>query len=416
MAPTPMLFSPMRDSSLTSHPICVFVGTWSFVFLLYALHLSEQLIYHISDFYYVCLAITVPFLVAYWYVNRLLTLVARMPPSSAPGPSAQLATLEPHSAELIWRHTVRLLQIWGVITVIEIIFSGGLPIIWLITGSSKNYRDFGIPSLHGFLISILLACSMVSFWMFLETRQRRYIAVPVFALLWFAASITRGYMLGLLLQLLFFTLARKPLTTGQIVKIAVGFVCFIIAFGYLGDFRSGGGDLIRALGKPTERYPDWLPTGFLWAYIYLATPLNNLLNTLQLNPSIDQFTLAATTSQLLPSFVRNLIFPESLVTQGDLVDTSLNVSTSFAPPYLDMGLLGIVLYSLLFGSVAALFWHFRRERFYLLGYSFVAQALALSVFFSFLLALPYLFQLVWFRYLLRPGAARRPAPRRTATA
>jgi len=396
----------VNSSSLTAHPICIFVGTWTLVFLLYGLGLSGQLIFDVEDFLYLYALIVCGFLFAYFCTHQLLVLASRS--GSSPPPRPQASTLDPSDA---WARAVMLqrarglLELWAIATVLEVIVSGGVPIVWLFTGNPKTYQDFGIPSVHGLLISMLLACAMLSFYLYLDTGRRRYLATPACALLWFVISVTRAFFIGLLLQMLFLYLVKRRLTTGQVTKIAIGFLLVVVAFGALGDFRQGSADLIRSLAKPTSRYPDWLPSGFLWVYIYLATPLNNLFNTIQLSPSIDGISLAATTSQLLPSFIRHVIFPASFATQGTLVDTSLNVSTSFAPPYLDMGLLGIVLYAALFGIAGGVFWFFRRDHYYALGYSFIAQALALSIFFSFLLNLPFLFQLVWFRYLLRPAAA-----------
>ena len=400
-------------SSLAAHPVTIFVGIWTAVFLLYSLELSGQLIYRASDFTYLYVSIVGAFLAGYWYIGRLLTLMGQrrlLRPAVLPG------SLDARGATLIWRRLMGLMKIWGVITAVEIVVSGGLPIVWLVTGSDKTYRDFGIPSLHGFLISMLLACAMASFLLFLETKRRRYLALPLFALAWFIISVTRAYFIALLFQMLFLHLTKTRLTAGRIARIVVGLLLIVVIFGYLGDIRSGGSDLIRAVGKPSDRFPDWLPTGFLWVYIYLATPLNNLFNTILLNPAVDTFTLAATTFQLFPTFVRALIFPPSLVTQGDLVDSSLNISTSFAAPYTDMGLLGIVLFSGFFGCAASFFWFFRRNRAGQASYAFVAQSLALSVFFSFLLALPFLFQIVWFRYLLAPTTPPLRATGATAPA
>ena len=47
----------------------------------------------------------------------------------------------------------------------------------------------------------------------------------------------------------------------------------------------------------------------------------------------------------------------------------------------------------------------RRSAFFFLGYAFLAQALALSIFYNLILDLPYLFQLVWFSYFLGPARA-----------
>jgi hypothetical protein len=66
-----------------------------------------------------------------------------------------------------------------------------------------------------------------------------------------------------------------------------------------------------------------------------------------------------------------------------------------------MGILGVTIFSFFIGAVAGLFWNLRRKRFFLLGYAFVAHSMALSVFYDEILFLPFLFQLVWFWYVLR---------------
>jgi oligosaccharide repeat unit polymerase len=403
-----MADGPRYESSLIAHPISIFVGIWTFVFFLYGLRLSDQLVYDVDDFSYLYACLIGSFLVGYWYVSALVAGIARGKSSKPTSRSFQTAKAITHDDYLMWRRALNLFKVWALLTIVEIIVSAGVPIVWLLTGSAKSYRDFGIQSLHGFLISILLACSTVSFYLFLGTKKGKYLALPLFSLSWFVVSITRGFLIGLLLQLLCLSLVMKRPTFAQVMKIIAGFVVLVIFFGVIGDLRSGGGDLIRALGQPTDRYPDWLPTGFLWAYIYLATPLNNLFNTIRLNPSIDAYSLVGTTAQLFPTFIRTLLFSEASLTQGDLVDANLNVSTGFLGSYVDMGLLGIALFSGLLGASACVFWTFRRDRFWLFAYSFLAQALFLSIFYNLVLDLPCLFQLFWFWYLLRPP--RPPAP------
>jgi oligosaccharide repeat unit polymerase len=395
-----MLASANRNSIL-AHPIVAFGGIWTLVFLLYGLHLSEQLIYDASDFYYLYALIIFSFLAGYWYTNVLLYAVTGTPllPATAGGRANSNESPE-ITAQSVWSKILLLFGIWAVITVVEIVYSGGIPILWLFTGSSKTYRDFGVPSVHGFQMSLLLACAMVSFHLFLNWRTRKYLIIPLFSLFWFILSITRNYLIGALLQMLFLSLSLRRPTAKTFVRILVGLAILVVFFGLIGDLRSGGSDLIRAVGRPTANFPDWLPSGFLWAYIYLTTPLNNLFNTIQLNPSVDEYTLVATTSQLLPSFLRNLIFTQA-ADQGSLVDDNLNVSTGFVGPYTDMGLAGIIFFGALIGVLSAVFWRNRQRSFFLLGYLFVAQAIILSIFYNQVLFLPYLFQLVWFWYMLR---------------
>jgi oligosaccharide repeat unit polymerase len=391
-------------SSFAAHPVALFLGSWTFVFFLYSLHLSGQLIYDAADFFYLYVLIVGGFLAGYWYVACLLYYLSRGDTSRFFLRSRQkrLALEIPEDRDVLWHRTKTLFKLWAVLTIVEVVVSGGIPLLWIFSGSGKNYRDFGIQSLHGFLMSMLLSCSTVSFYIYLLSKRRRYTLLPCLTLIWLIASVTRGFFLGIIVQMLLLVLSTRRLNVAQIRNVVLGFVFLVVIFGIVGDLRSGGGDLIRAVGQPTERFPEWLPTGFLWAYIYLATPVNNLFNTIQLIPSVDGFSAAATTSQLFPSFIRDLIFPASSLMQGNLVDPHLNVSTGFIGPFLDMGLLGIAAFSFFLGLTAKLFWSLRRDAFFLLGYSFVAQALIFSIFYDVMLYLPYLFQLFWFWCLLRP--------------
>lgn len=388
--------------SIVAHPICVFAGVWTVAFLLYGLHLSALLIFDATAFTYLYIAIVGSFLVGYAYASAVIFGLTRGTSSDRGVTGFDFTDLAGDEVEVIWRRVRVLFWIWALFTVVEVIASHGVPLMWLVEGSIKDYRDFGIPSVHGILLSLLLACSMVSYYLYLQTRERRFTAMPIFAVVWFLICITRGFFVGILLQFLFLYLCVNRIKTSQAIKIGVAILAVIVFFGIVGNLRSGSADLIRAVGQPTERFPAWLPTGFLWVYIYMATPLNNLFNTIQLHPAIDSYTLSTTTAQLFPSFIRNLVFAQSTLRQADLVNQNLNVSTEFIGPYLDMGVLGIVVFALLFGVLAKVFWSRRSSRVSLLGYAFIAQAMALSIFYDILLDLPFLFQLAWFWYILRP--------------
>ena len=271
--------------------------------------------------------------------------------------------------------------------------------LWTYQQIDKAPADFGVPSIHGLLMSILLSCATFSFYLFKVTRQGKYLGVPVFAALWSIVIISRDYLLGTLLQILFLQLSLIKPTKRQITLMLAGSVIVTVLFGEIGNFRSGGADLIVALGRPTDVFPRWLPASFLWAYLYLTTPLNNLFNTIDVRGQPETISILATTAQLFPTVVRRLIFPASFL-EGELVDSNFTVSTAFVDPFKDMGMAGIALFSAFAGAVAAVFWLRRSRPFFLLGYAFVALTLFFSVFYNHLLYLPYLVQLVWFYVLL----------------
>ena len=57
-----------------------------------------------------------------------------------------------------------------------------------------------------------------------------------------------------------------------------------------------------SLAQPKFTYPDYLPSGFLWVYIYLVSPLNNVINNLDYSPT---YLPVNTVLPLFPSFIRS---------------------------------------------------------------------------------------------------------------
>ncbi len=405
-------------SSIIAHPLCIFVGTWSLTFLLYSAAFSEQLIFKISDFFYVYILIIGGFLSGYC----LITLAPNRRPYSLSKQNEAIQYLMVvvgrHSEEL-WRRVVSVFAIWMLISIFEVIVSGGLPIIWLLTGSEKTYFDFGISSVHGFAISMLLSSATASFLLYLATKNGKFLLMPAVALAWFIISVTRAYIIGLSLQIFFLYFLVNRITFNITVRMVICLIVLVLFFGMFGDFRSSGGSdaLINALARPTQNYPDWLPSGFLWVYLYITSPLNNLLNTITQSPFLDSYSIASTLSVLFPTVIRNILFSSQALSQGDLLDESLNMSGAFVGPYLDFGLIGIIAYSLFIGCISALFWAYRYKPFYMLGYVYVATALFFTLFFNAIFFLPYAFQLILFWWFLRPlrrvrgGSRLRPMPR-----
>ena len=122
----------------------------------------------------------------------------------------------------------------------------------------------------------------------------------------------------------------------------------------------------------------------------VATPLGNPLfpNTMAL---------------LFPSVIRNVIYgvdAASGALSGELITDAFNVSTAYVGPYQDLGLLGIVLFSILLGITALYFWKMSGVRGVLM-YSVIGQCLVLSIFFNHLFYLPVISQVGWIMLFFR---------------
>jgi hypothetical protein len=158
-------------------------------------------------------------------------------------------------------------------------------------------------------------------------------------------------------------------------------------FGFVGDYRSGSSDLIRKWAQPTDNYPDWLPSGMLWGYIYGATPINNLLRTVDVSPPLNNLLFPNTAATLFPSVLRAMIYGEQLgeTESGQLVDSTFNVSTAYVGPYQDFGFIGVAIYSMLTAFLCLQF----------------CQCLILSLFWNQFLALPVITQVFWLGFFFR---------------
>ena len=181
----------------------------------------------------------------------------------------------------------------------------------------------------------------------------------------------------------------------RIVSAFLSLFVLVYLFGVIGDLRSGAASFL-ALAQPTSSYPEWLPSGVLWFYMYLSTPVNNLLYTFHTTQPLYDWRFPNTLSQLLPSIIRKMFFSSAELgrVNGDLVTQSFNVSTAFAGPFQDFGLYGVLLVSFFMSVVSGMYWRKRsfRDR---LCYAVLCQSLLMTVFYDHFLLLPVITQLIW---------------------
>jgi oligosaccharide repeat unit polymerase len=385
------------------HPIVLFVSVWVGVALLYSLHLSELLIFKETEVEAVVFGILLPYIVAAMGVTLLHRVLRRCVGSQSLPASLDLTRLD-NRLKLLFR-------IWLIASIFETVFSGGLPLVWLLEGSSKTYGDFGIPSFHGLGNSLIQAVAIAKVGLFLVTRKRRHLLVPGFVVAWSIVAITRNMMIVVLTEAAVATLLFHRIRLKIVLRGASALLAVVLLFGVIGDARSGA-DKFRVLARPTDSYPEWMPSGVLWVYIYLTTPINNLLYTMDNFAPLRDPLFPSTTALLFPSVVRDEIYGGKAkeAARGDLLTDAFNASTAFVSPYQDAGYAGIFLYSSLIGLLGSLYWRRNNLRDVLI-YSVVAQCVIFTVFFNHLFNLPILGQIPWL-YIIFCNREIRVAPGR----
>ncbi len=401
-SPSTTFWYPFRitQGRSVSQPIVVFTSVWLAVLLLYQAKLSGLLVYPNAFARQAVGMIVTPFVLT----GVVVLCVRKLLLSSTNTPAVPPQIHRQVDVAKVSRRLNLCFLIWSALTLIEIAYSRGLPIVWELTGGSQTYFDFGIPSAHGFLNSMLQAISLVGFCLFLLTGRRGYLGYPTFLLVWSVLLVTRHMMIVNLLELAVLFVLLRPLRPAVWLVLGVSAVVVICAFGVIGDLRSGADHFYR-LAVPSQAYPHWLPSGFLWVYLYLTSPLNNLIHTIQLLPPVHDPAFSNTFASLFPSVLRLSVVDPDTAARGVLFTEAFNVSTAYVGPYQDMGYRGIILYSVMTSLLCHYFW-LKRNITGTLVYCVLAACLVLSVFYHAMFNLPVIFQVVWI-YLLFNRAAYR---------
>lgn len=374
------------------HPVVVFSFIWFAVAFLYALQLSSLLLYTTVQVIRVTCYIWIPFIsvAAVYAIFHNFTKWAYRPQQN-------IANVD---FELLERRLTIGFRVWMLISLIEIVVSGGLPIVWLFRQSTKTYMDFGVPSLHGLVNALVVSIAACRFAMYLITGKRKHLKVPIFVIVWTILTVTRALMLAALLEFAVLFLSIKKVRPGTIARIVSSVLLFILVFGFIGDLRQGSVDF-RGIAQPTERYPDWLPSGVLWVYIYVTTPINNLLYSVESVPPAANALFPNTLSNLVPSVIRNAVWGPDTSGGGDLVTAAFNVSTAYINPYQDYGFLGIVLYSMLVALACQFFWYRAGMR-NLLIFAVLSQCLIFTVFSNLFFSPSEIAQIFWLYAFFMP--------------
>lgn len=376
------------------NPVILQVCVWGVVVGMYLLRLSHLLYFPTRTAWEALAAIVAPFTTAAICVGMLLSAFRRSHTSLVRSRMRQ--------------RTVQMLAVaWFLASIGEIYYSGGLPFVWLFTGG-KTYADFGLPSLHGLLDSLILALALVGFSQFLATSRPRHLALPATAALWGILIVNRQILLGIALECGLLTLRWRKLRPRIILTGAVSAVAFICGFGVLGNLRSGL-ERFQYVSQVSSAFPAWLPSGFLWFYIYLVTPFNNFLYNTVMQAPLGDWHLRHALVTLLPSFLRNGLAAQGVVIAPPLlVNTHFNVCTGYIGVYQDLGWTGVAAFSVLLGAVCTLAWRARSQRGIII-YAVLSASLLESIFVDPFFSLPIIFQAFWVIVMVDTARDRTPA-------
>lgn len=369
--------------------ITIFCGLWLFIILIYQFGLSNWQ-YEITNDSYVTFLLNNIFFAAGYLLLYFIKL--------------KNANVNIKKENYIIRYDIikKLFIFWIIIEIIETIYSGGLPIIWKLTGSSKTYVHYGIPTVHGFMNSISLVIMLLSYYLYIkdDKKNKKLLFIIGSILLFDLMLITRQVIVSALIELfvIYFFFNKKTL---PIKRLFILMLVFIISFGLVGNLRTGYEDFLYVSAFKNPNISSFF-IGFYWVYMYLVMTIANINNAVIMG--ISGFGLYPIMESYLPTVISNFLFANSTIEIPKfLVTKAFNVSGYFSHFYVAFGNFGVCLIAFIYGFLGSLLskkinQHITEKN--LLYMAVYIQIIALSFFENHLLYLPSGFQfiIIWFLF------------------
>jgi hypothetical protein len=135
-----------------------------------------------------------------------------------------------------------------------------------------------------------------------------------------------------------FFISRINISIQRIAGLAVFILVAIYLFGFLGNIRSANGDstfIPRSSGVKEEFLESWVPNEFYWGYLYIASPVANLQNNINIEEEVEPNYTEFFIFEMTPDFLQKILADKLSLTRREFhqINSFLNVGTIYARPF-----------------------------------------------------------------------------------
>lgn len=300
---------------------------------------------------------------------------------------------------------------------LEFLYNGGIPLLIVLSGESHNYVQFGIPTFHVLQVTLNGFVSVYIFHQLISNFSKA-------RLFYFALSITpailivnRAMFLMIMTSCLFvYILSLRKLSVKNIGYLTITVLLFLYLFGIMGNLRQTGGqttssEYILMTSKASNEFKkSVIPKEYIWAYLYISSPLANLQSTIERAPETSQLWSSFFNYALLPDFISKRTGSFLDIPNYDVprIVPWLTVSTFYAKSYVFLGWLGIIFMFLFFMTTTFLYVFLLRKRskYYVTGLAILSTLVLYNTFDNMYAFTGLNFQLIYpliFGYLKMPN-------------
>ena len=273
-----------------------------------------------------------------------------------------------------------LFKIWCFIFILDVLYSGGFPLMWLFNGDIKNYTYLGILSLKGLQHTLYFFFSIIYIvaYKYQKISKLKVLLIVLYPFL----MLSRDLFLTLFLQAFCVLFFYKKIKKRQIFNLFLWVLLIAITFGIMGDIRTAAVNPFSSLINPDYKDTfDALPTGFTWLYVYTTANFNNILNTI--GTFQESNSLGDIFYNLVPGALKDVFF-NSRQQSALITNDNLNVASFYAGYVTAFGLYGAVLGGVFLQLVSYCFYSLSRNLNlgYVIAYSVMFSCICISIFFD----------------------------------
>ncbi|WP_077307319.1 O-antigen polymerase [Terribacillus halophilus] len=288
--------------------------------------------------------------------------------------------------------------------IMEFIYSRQIPLLNTFLDLGTNYKEFGIPTFHVFLVTfnVFISNFIILTGQLTQSKNRKRLfnkstLLYIISLLPFILIVSRGLLvititISFFILLSFIKIDFKKCLWGSITIIIAGFL-----FGLMGNARLNSdynyettvmdSKLILMIGGANgEMWNNDFTNLYFWTYLYATSPIANLQNAIDLVKPGDSFGDFFIT-QLTPDFVSdrlvNLYNIDPSLANSALITPELTVGTQYIGSYVYYGWVGVIITAaILILSLLAVLILLRQSNpfMFIIGNAVICTILILSLF------------------------------------
>jgi hypothetical protein len=239
----------------------------------------------------------------------------------------------------------------------EFFYEGGIPLFKILLHLPYNYRLFGIPSLHVFVVTFSSFFTIYLFHLYLSKRTKLLLLLYLLnlsaALLIYSRAMLFFNITG---SAVVYFMTMKKIPWPRVVWIASSLLAMLFLFGILGSLRVSreanepyNNENFMDTGRASESFRhSFVPKEYFWTYIYVSSSLANLQYNIneRPKPTVNATTIAWTAIyECLPDFITKRLHSLRGTTPAKeyRIGYTFNVSTIYSRAYSYSGWPGMIL-------------------------------------------------------------------------